>query len=164
MRPAIPMQDVVKSSVPPASGDGRLCVRWRLGAKSCAARSLLCRHAAGEKILAESPAEWQRLAPRIGVDGADALKSIVGDTSREFHAGRSPMKRPTRRRSTACSPRSAAPNSSARPRRSIPARSTARDRTNEPPAASRLGGAAARRRGLPARTLSGRACCRSHRW
>jgi NitT/TauT family transport system substrate-binding protein len=27
-----------------------------------------------KKILAESPAEWQRLAPRIGVDGADALE------------------------------------------------------------------------------------------
>lgn len=27
-----------------------------------------------KKILAESPAEWQRLAPRIGVEGADALE------------------------------------------------------------------------------------------
>ena len=56
-------------------GDGRLRIRRRLGAtQSRAARSLLCRHAAGEKILAESPAEWQRLAPRIGVNGADALE------------------------------------------------------------------------------------------
>ena len=73
----VAMEDVVKKTRRPGSrSNGRLRIRRWLGAtQSRAARSFLCRHAARpKKILAESPAEWQRLAPRIGVDGADALE------------------------------------------------------------------------------------------
>src|SRR6185312_11339899 len=92
-------------------------------------------------------------------------KSIAGAIWKEFRGGRLLTKRPTRRRFITCSRKPAAPTLSARRRRLIPARSTARDRPNEPIAARRFGRAAAggvvcrlayRRRAPPAGAASGR--------
>ena len=74
MRPAIPMQDVVKGLGAPG---------WSPWSATCSTvagrnnRAPLERFFAAtnkaEKILVNSPAEWQRLAPRIGVTDAGAL-------------------------------------------------------------------------------------------
>ena len=164
MSRVVAMEDVVNNSAPGVPWRWSATCSTAAGRNATARCSIVSLSPRSRRKTSPLPAEWQRLAPRIGVDGADALEIYRRRYIEGIHAGRSPMKRPTHRRSTACSPRSAAPNSSARPRPSIPARSTARDRTNEPLAASRLGGAAAR--GVVCRLAhcGGRACCRSRRW
>jgi NitT/TauT family transport system substrate-binding protein len=76
MRPAIPMQDVVKGLG--ATGavamvgyvfDGRWAQR-----NSALLKRFFAAMRQAEKILADSPAEWRRLASRIGVDDPRALE------------------------------------------------------------------------------------------
>ena len=75
MRPAIPMQDVVKG----LGATGAVAMvgyvfdgRWAQRNRAPLERFFAATNKA-EKILVNSPAEWQRLAPRIGVTDAGAL-------------------------------------------------------------------------------------------
>jgi NitT/TauT family transport system substrate-binding protein len=76
MRPAIPMQDVVKSLG--AAGEVAMVGYvfdggWAVQNRAPLDRFLVVMRKA-EWILAETPAEWGRLAPRIGVAEPDALE------------------------------------------------------------------------------------------
>ena len=76
MRPAIPMQDVVKSLG--AAGEVAMVGYVFDGGWAAQNRALLDRFLAvmrkAEWILADTPAEWERLAPRIGATEPDALE------------------------------------------------------------------------------------------
>jgi NitT/TauT family transport system substrate-binding protein len=76
MRPAIPMQDVVKSLG--ATGEVAMVGYVFDGGWAVQNRALLDRFLAvmrkAEWILADTPAEWERLVPRIGVSDPNALE------------------------------------------------------------------------------------------
>ena len=79
-----------------------------------------------KEILAGSEAEWQRLAPRIGVTDAERARDLSPALCRRHPAPAARRRGGRRARAyTACWPRSAAPSSSARRASSTPARSTA---------------------------------------
>ena len=115
MRPAIPMQDVVKSLG--AAGEVAMVGYVFDGGWAAQNRALLDRFLAvmrkAEKILADTPAEWQRLAPRIGATEPDALDVYRRRFRRAHRNGLWPMNLPTRGISIACWPRLAARISSA---------------------------------------------------
>ena len=133
MRPAVAMQDVVKS----LGAAGEVAIvgyvfdgGWAVRNRSVLDRFLTVMRKA-EWILADTPAEWQPLAPRIGVSEPDALEIY----RRRFREGipRRPLPRnwPMRGISTACWRRLAGLILSARPGILIPSHSILRYPANE---------------------------------
>ena len=101
---------------------------WAASHREPSARFIAMTRKAKE-MLATSDAEWERIAPRIGASDADHARDLPPALSRRHSAPvRSTTRKPTRARSIACWPRSAAATWSGRRASSIPARSTRRPR------------------------------------